>query len=104
MRTILSFLFFSVQEQVIQETQRSMGITFHILKPYPVNRMLPIHYLKITEYDTGILIGIKAGIPSINISEDSFKEISIAERDSTGYVLKVTIDDLTIRVKNLQPL
>lgn len=57
-----------------------------------------IHYLRITEYNPSILTGIlKQVYPSLNATDISFfKDVSITERDSTGYVLKVTVDDLTI--------
>lgn len=57
-----------------------------------------IHYLRITEYETSILIGIlKQVYPSIDITEKSFfKDISIEERDSTGYVTKVIIDNMPV--------
>ncbi|NLO08925.1 MAG: stage II sporulation protein D [Clostridiales bacterium] len=57
-----------------------------------------IHYLRITEYEPSMLIGIlKQVYPSLDISEKSFfKDVSIEERDSTGYVTKVTIDNIPL--------
>ncbi|HHT88014.1 MAG TPA: stage II sporulation protein D [Clostridiales bacterium] len=92
-------VFFGTGTGHTRNAKEAWGIDIPYLKTVSSKQdVTSIHYLKITEYDTGILIGIlKQVYPSINISEDSFfKEISIAERDSTGYVLKVTIDDLTI--------
>lgn len=57
-----------------------------------------IHYLRITEHDPGLLIGIlKQVYPSLELTEESFfKSISITERDSIGYVTEVAIDNITI--------
>lgn len=57
-----------------------------------------IHYLKITEYEPSILIGIiKQVYPSLNIRENTFfQDISVAERDSTGYVTSIIIDNRPI--------
>lgn len=57
-----------------------------------------IHYLRITEYEPSILIGIlKQVYPSLDITESSFfKDISIEERDSTGYVTKVSLDNMPV--------
>lgn len=57
-----------------------------------------IHYLKITEYEPSILISILNQVyPSLSVTEKSFfKDISITERDSTGYVTEVTIDNTPI--------
>ncbi len=57
-----------------------------------------IHYLKITEYEPSVLIGIlKQVYPSLNISEKTFfQDISQVERDSTGYVTNIIIDNKPI--------
>ncbi|TAH73862.1 MAG: stage II sporulation protein D [Anaerolineaceae bacterium] len=57
-----------------------------------------IHYLRITEYNPSILIGLlKQVYPSINVTEESFfNDISVTERDSAGYVIKVNINDMSI--------
>ncbi|MDD4112911.1 MAG: stage II sporulation protein D [Herbinix sp.] len=57
-----------------------------------------IHYLRITEYEPRILIGIlKQAYPSLDITEKSFfKDVSIEERDNTGYVTKVTLDNMPV--------
>ncbi len=54
-----------------------------------------IHYLNITEYEPSILIGIlKQVYPSLNINEKNFfKDVSVEERDSTGYVINIMIDN-----------
>lgn len=57
-----------------------------------------IHYLRITEYEPSILIGIlKQVYPSLDLTSSSFfKDISIAKRDSTGYVIEISLDNLMI--------
>lgn len=57
-----------------------------------------IHYLRITEHEPGILVGIlNQAYPSLSIAEKSFfKDVSITERDSTGYVTEITIDNTPI--------
>lgn len=57
-----------------------------------------MNYLRITEYEPAVLLGIlKQSYPSLDISEKSFfQDISITERDSTGYVTEVKLGSLTI--------
>ena len=57
-----------------------------------------IHYLRITEYEPDVIIGIlKQAYPSLDIKEKSFfKDLSIEERDSTGYVTRISIDKISV--------
>jgi stage II sporulation protein D len=57
-----------------------------------------IHYLRITEYEPDTLIGIlKQTYPSLDITEKSFfKDVSIEERDSTGYVTRVILGNMPV--------
>lgn len=57
-----------------------------------------IHYLKITEYEPNLIVGIlKQAYPSIHISESTFfQDVSITGRDSTGYVTDINLGSLSI--------
>lgn len=53
-----------------------------------------IHYLRITEYDVNIILGIlKQVYPSLEITDMTFfQDVSITSRDSTGYVTEISLN------------
>ena len=57
-----------------------------------------IHYLRITEYDVRVLVGLLRQVyPSIDISEKTFfQDIIISNRDSVGYVTEIDLGNLTV--------
>lgn len=57
-----------------------------------------IHYLRITEYDVSVLVGLLRQVyPSIDISEKTFfQDIIISNRDSVGYVTEIDLGNLTV--------
>lgn len=92
-------VFFGTGSGHTRNAKEAWGVEIPYLISVPSKQdVTSIHYLKISEYDPGILIGIlKQVYPSLVISEESFfDDISIAERDSTGYVVRVGVGNLTI--------
>jgi len=57
-----------------------------------------VNYLKITEYEPAYIIGIlKQKYPSADIREETFfKDVTVKERDSIGYVTKINLGSLTV--------
>lgn len=57
-----------------------------------------VNYLRITEYEPENIVGIlKQKYPSADISEDTFfRDVTVTERDSTGYVTKINLGSLTV--------
>lgn len=56
------------------------------------------NYLNIVEYDPAELVDIlKQKYPAADISEESFfQDVTVAERDSAGYVTKINLGSLTV--------
>lgn len=57
-----------------------------------------IHYLRITEYDVSVLVGLlKQVYPSIDIKEKTFfQDIIVTNRDSVGYVTEIDLGTLSV--------
>lgn len=92
-------VFFGTGTGFTRNAKEAWGVDIPYLISVPSKQdVTSIHYLRITEYEPSIIVGILNQVyPSLNISEKSFfTDISITERDSTGYVLKVLIDDMPV--------
>ena len=57
-----------------------------------------VNYLRITEYEPAVLVGILTQkYPKADIDEKTFfQDVTVAERDSTGYVTKMNLGSLTV--------
>ncbi len=57
-----------------------------------------VNYLRITEYEPAVIVGIlKQKYPKADIDEKTFfQDVTVAERDSTGYVTKMNLGSLTL--------
>lgn len=92
-------VFFGTGTGYTRDAKEAWGIDIpYLVSVSSKQDVTSIHYLRISEYDPAILIGLLKQIsPSLSISENSFHDdISILERDSTGYVLRIAVGDLTI--------
>lgn len=92
-------VFFGTGTGYTRDAKEAWGIDIpYLVSVSSKQDVTSIHYLRISEYDPAILIGLLKQIsPSLSISEKSFHDdISILERDSTGYVLRIAVGDLTI--------
>lgn len=92
-------VFFGTGTGYTRDAKEAWGIDIpYLVSVSSKQDVTSIHYLRISEYDPAILIDLLKQIsPSLSISENSFHDdISILERDSTGYVLRIAVGDLTI--------
>jgi stage II sporulation protein D len=92
-------VFFGTGTGFTRNAREAWGVDIPYLISVPSKQdVTSIHYLRITEYDPSILIGIlKQVYPSLNVTQKSFfKDVSITGRDSTGYVTEIALDNLSV--------
>lgn len=92
-------VFFGTGTGNTRSAKEAWGIDIPYLISVPSKQdVTSIHYLRITEYEPDVIIGIlKQAYPSLDIKEKSFfKDLSIEERDSTGYVTRISIDKISV--------
>lgn len=92
-------VFFGTGTGFTRNANEAWGVDIPYLVSVPSKQdVTSIHYLRITEYEPSIVLGIlKQVYPSLNITEKSFfKDVSITGRDSTGYVTEIMLDNISV--------
>lgn len=92
-------VFFGTGTGYTRNAQEAWGIDIPYLISVPSKQdVTSIHYLRITEYEPTIVIGIlKQVYPSLELTDKSFfEDLSIVKRDSIGYVTEVSFDNLSL--------
>jgi stage II sporulation protein D len=87
-------VFFGTGTGFTRNAQEAWGVDIpYLVSVSSKQDVTSIHYLKITEFEPSVMVGIlKQVYPSEEISENTFfSDLSIAHRDSTGYVTAINI-------------
>lgn len=95
---ILPF-FFDTSAGLSRNASEAWGIDIPYLISVPSKQdVTSMNYLKIEEYEVANLITtLKEYYPKATLSEKKFfKEVSVTSRDSSDYVLKIDLGDLTV--------
>jgi len=92
-------VFFGTGTGYTRSAKEAWGVDIPYLISVPSKQdVTSVNYLRITEYEPSVLIGIlKQKYPSADIKEDTFfRDVTVAERDSTGYVTKINLGSITV--------
>lgn len=92
-------VFFGTGTGFTRNAKEAWGVDIPYLISVPSKQdVTSINYLRITEYDVNILLGILKQIyPSLEINDNTFfQDISITKRDSIGYVTEISLNNLLV--------
>lgn len=92
-------VFFNTGSGFTRNASEAWGVEIPYLVSVPSKQdVTSINYLRIEEYEPEELLSIlNKFYTNLDIDKDNFFEkVAVSERDSAGYVLKVSIDDISV--------
>lgn len=92
-------VFFGNGTGYTRNSKEAWGVDIPYLVSVPSKKdVTSIHYLRITEYDVSVLLGLlKQAYPSIDLNEKTFfQELIVTNRDSVGYVTEIDLGTLSV--------